>query len=163
MKVLSMKPETANFLEENFRKSVLEIYLFLALVGLCCGACVVLLSVVTLLVAEHRLQACGLQQLQHIGLVVVAHRLQSVRSVVVVLQLITLWHVESSQSRDQTYVPCIARQILIHWTTREAPGKLFDIVLCNDFVNSTSKIQKQQKQKQTGMNLKLKTNKQTSA
>ena len=28
-------------------------------------------------------------------------------------------HVESSQTRDRTYVPCISRQILNHWTTRE--------------------------------------------
>ena len=55
MKVLSMRPETTNFLEENIRKSVLEIYLFWALAGLCCGSRVVLLIVVTLLVAEHRL------------------------------------------------------------------------------------------------------------
>ena len=30
-------------------------------------------------------------------------------------------HVESSQTRDQTQVPCIGRQILNHWTTREVP------------------------------------------
>jgi len=28
-------------------------------------------------------------------------------------------HVGSSQTRDQTRVPCIGRQILNHWTTRE--------------------------------------------
>ena len=28
-------------------------------------------------------------------------------------------HVESSQTRDQTHVPCIDRQILIHGTTKE--------------------------------------------
>ena len=28
-------------------------------------------------------------------------------------------HVGSSQTRDRTYVPCISRQILNHWTTRE--------------------------------------------
>ena len=32
----------------------------------------------------------------------------------------------SSLTRGQTHVPCIRRQILNHWTTREAPeGKLF--------------------------------------
>ena len=30
-------------------------------------------------------------------------------------------HVGSSRTRDRTGVPCIARQILNHWTTREAP------------------------------------------
>ena len=54
MNVLSMKADTANFLEKDIRKSVLEMYLFLALVGLRCGAHVVLLIVVTLHVAEHR-------------------------------------------------------------------------------------------------------------
>ena len=43
-----------------------------------------LLIVVASLVAEHRLQARGLQQLQHAGSVVVAHGLQSAGSVVVV-------------------------------------------------------------------------------
>ena len=32
---------------------------------------------------------------------------------------IPIWHVESSWIRDQTCVPCIGRQILIHYTTRE--------------------------------------------
>ena len=31
--------------------------------------------------------------------------------------LVALWHVKSSQTRDQTYVPCICRWILNHWTT----------------------------------------------
>ena len=34
------------------------------------------------------------------------------------------WHVESSQTRDQTSVPCIGRQILNHWTTRKVPKPL---------------------------------------
>ena len=29
------------------------------------------------------------------------------------------WHVESSWTRDQTYVPCIGRWILNHWPSRE--------------------------------------------
>ena len=31
----------------------------------------------------------------------------------------------SSLTRDQTYVPSIAKQILNHWTTREVPGDKF--------------------------------------
>ena len=31
------------------------------------------------------------------------------------------WHMESSQTSDRTYVPCIGRWILNHWTTRDAP------------------------------------------
>ena len=29
------------------------------------------------------------------------------------------WHVESSQNRDRTHVPCTGSRILNHWTTRE--------------------------------------------
>ena len=36
--------------------------------------------------------------------------------------LVALKHVESSQNRDPTHVPCIGRQILIHCTTRGMPG-----------------------------------------
>ena len=75
------------------------IYLFLAVLGLRCCAwafsscgkrrllfvavCRLLIAVASL-VAEHGLQARGLQQLQHAGSVVVAHGLQSSGSVVVV-------------------------------------------------------------------------------
>ena len=34
---------------------------------------------------------------------------------------VALRHVRSSQTMDRTCVPCIGRQILNHWTTREAP------------------------------------------
>ena len=33
--------------------------------------------------------------------------------------LSALWPVESSQTRDQTCVPCVGRWVLVHWTTRE--------------------------------------------
>ena len=36
--------------------------------------------------------------------------------------LVALWHVGSSQTRDQTHVPCIGRWILNHRTTREVPS-----------------------------------------
>ena len=35
--------------------------------------------------------------------------------------LVALWHVESSWTRDPTHVPCIGRQILNPWATREVP------------------------------------------
>ena len=80
----------------------LFIYLFLAVLGLCCWAWAFsscsgrgllfvavrgLLTVVASLVVEHRLQARGLQQLWHLGSVVVARGLQSTVSVVVVYGL----------------------------------------------------------------------------
>ena len=39
--------------------------------------------------------------------------------------LVALQHVESSQIRDQTYVPFFVGWILIHWITREVPGQLY--------------------------------------
>ena len=33
--------------------------------------------------------------------------------------LVTLWHMGIFLDRDQTYVPCIGRRILNHWSTRE--------------------------------------------
>ena len=40
----------------------------------------------------------------------------------VVCGLVAPRHVESSQTRDCTYVPCISGQIFIHCATREVPG-----------------------------------------
>ena len=40
--------------------------------------------------------------------------------------LVALWHAESSWTRDQTRVPCIGRQILNHWTTRQVLGPTLD-------------------------------------
>ena len=83
------------FLSITFKKNI---YLFLAALGLrCCtqafsscgqwGLLFIavhrLLIAVASLVADHRLQACSLQQLWHAGSVVVARRLQSTGSVVV--------------------------------------------------------------------------------
>ena len=42
-----------------------------------------------------------------------------VSSVVWCPGLVPLQHVGSSRARDQTRVPCICRQILIHWGTGE--------------------------------------------
>ena len=87
----------------NFFKNIF-IYLFLAALGLCCCAQAfsscgeqgllfvvvhgLLIAVASLVaVAEHGLQECGLQQLWHVGSVVVAHGLQSAGSVVVVHRL----------------------------------------------------------------------------
>ena len=38
-----------------------------------------------------------------------------------VQSLVALWHVGSYQTRNQTHVPCIGRQYLNHWPTREVP------------------------------------------
>ena len=35
----------------------------------------------------------------------------------------------SSLTRDQTHVPCVAGQILNHWTTREVPWSGFHVYL----------------------------------
>ena len=39
--------------------------------------------------------------------------------------LVSLWHVESSQTRDQTHVPWIGRQILNHWIIMEVWKAIF--------------------------------------
>ena len=59
--------------------------------------------------------------------VIATHRLSSHGSWVLKCMSFSLWcagvvapwHVESSGTKDQTHVPCISRQILIHWTIRE--------------------------------------------
>ena len=88
-------------------------------VGLIFAVVCRLLTVVASRVVVRGLQACRLQQLQHMGLVVVALGLQSAGSVVVTHGF--------RCSRDPTGVPCIARQILNHWTVREVPRHHFCI------------------------------------
>ena len=46
-------------------------------------------------------------------------------AVVVALGLVASWHMEPSQTKDQTNVPCNGRQILNHWTTRKVLGMHF--------------------------------------
>ena len=53
-------------------------------------------------------KAHGLKQLQHMGLVVVAPEFESTGSVVVVMGLVALRHVQCSQTRDWTQCP-------LHW------------------------------------------------
>jgi len=59
---------------------------------------------------------CGL--LIAVASLVADHGLQSAWASVVVVSVDALGHVESSQARDRTHVPCIGRQIPNHWTTR---------------------------------------------
>ena len=39
--------------------------------------------------------------------------------------LVAPQHVESSQTRNPTHIPCMGRRILNHWTTREVPSSNF--------------------------------------
>ena len=112
--------------------------LFVAVLGL--------LIAVASLVAEHGLQAWGLQQLQHasfsscsaraLGRAVFsscgtwAQQLWLAGSRVQAQQLwhtglVAPQHVGSSQTRDRTHVPCIGRRILNHCATRGQPLYLF--------------------------------------
>ena len=102
---------------------------FLAVLGLhCCvwafsvvvsGGCspvVVhrLFIAVASLVSEYRLQGARTQWLWHIGLV-------------------AMWHLGSSWTRDRTHGPCIGRQILNHWTTREVLNLhscIYCVIIC---------------------------------
>ena len=63
----------------------------------------------------------------------VAHGLWSTGSMVVMhrLSCFSSRHVGSSWTRDRTSVPCISRQILNHWPTREAQDcDLYYILYC---------------------------------
>ena len=61
-------------------------------------------------------------------MVAVGPRLYGVGSVVWHIGLVAPWIVGSSQTRDQTHVPCFSRWILNHWTIRDA---LVDLLLCD--------------------------------
>ena len=111
----------------------LLIYLFLAALGLyCCprafsscgeqgllfvAVCGLLIAVASL-VAEHRLQACRLQELWLVGSRAQAQQLWF-------MGLVAPWHVGSSQTRAQTRVSCIGRRILNHCATREVQFNVF--------------------------------------
>ena len=46
--------------------------------------------------------------------------------------LVSWWHVESSQTRDQTHDLCFGRWILNHWTTRKVHNAfylVFNVIL----------------------------------
>ena len=84
-----------------------------------------LLIAVASLVAEHGLQAHGLQQLWLSGSVVVAHGLQSAHSVVVGHGLSCSVACGIFLVQGSNPCPCIGRQILNHCTTREVPPFIF--------------------------------------
>ena len=67
------------------------------------------LTAVASLAADHRPWVCRLQWWLHLDSVAVALGLRCSEAR------------GASRTRDQTGVPCIARWILNHWTTREAP------------------------------------------
>ena len=140
----------------SFFKINLFIYLFLAVLGLpCCAwtfsgcgewgllfvAVCGLLIVVASLVVEHGLQARRLQQLQHVGSVVVAHGLQSAGSGVVVHGVSCSVACGIFLTRARTRVPCIARQILNHCATREVPADFLSSALRNDTCKAVRKAE----------------------
>ena len=83
-----------------------------------------LLIAVASLVAEHGLQAHGLQQLWLTGSRAQAQKLWR-------MGLVAPRHVGSSRTRAPTHVPCIGRWILNHCTTREAPNKIKITLISN--------------------------------
>ena len=50
------------------------------------------------------------------------------------MALVALQHVESSQTRGRTRVPCISRWIPSHWTTREVPKVFSDEVKLEQWI-----------------------------
>ena len=108
-----------------FFKFILFIYLFLAELSLHCCVWAFSSSVERGLISRCSAQAnlccgfsrCGTQAIGHVGSVVVLHG------------LVALQYVESSWTREQTHVPCIGRQRLNHWTTKEVYHHSFSLQL----------------------------------
>ena len=107
----------------DFLPRILEIYLFLAALGLCCF--VWGLSLVAARGLCSSLQCLGFSLRWLLSLRSTGSRHAGVSSGSTWAQ--QLWptglaaphHVESSRTRDWIHVSCIGRQILIHWATRE--------------------------------------------
>ena len=59
--------------------------------------------------------------LLEVALLVGVHRIESPGSAVGA-QVGALKHMGSSRTRDRTHGPCMGRQLLHHWTTREGLG-----------------------------------------
>ena len=57
------------------------------------------------------------------------------------MRLVAPWHVESSWSRDWIPVPCISRQMLNHWTTREVLELLWIHVVISSREGSGTPLQ----------------------
>ena len=124
-----LSPQEFSFFSFLLNLFILFYYYFLAALGLRCCAWAFsscgerwllfvvvcrLLTAVASLVAEHGLQARGLQQLWHTGSRAQARQLRCTG-------LVAPRHVGSSQTRARTRVPCIGRRIHNHCATREAP------------------------------------------
>ena len=82
-----------------------------------------LLISVAFLIAKHRLQVHGLQQLLLAGFRAQAQKLQCVGLVS------ARRHVKSAWARGQTCGPSVGRQILIHHTTRVVPQCSFNFTI----------------------------------
>ena len=51
--------------------------------------------------------------------------------------LVALRHVESSQTKDQTSVPCIDKWILNHWTTKKVQDPyISNLLMLKDLLNT---------------------------
>ena len=61
--------------------------------------------------------------------------------------LVDPWHVESSQIRGWTRVPCIDRWTFNHWTTREVPHCFTDTISINSYHSSALQIERQRLRK----------------
>ena len=85
-------------------------------------------------VGKRGLSGTRLHQLWNVGSIVVVPGLQSTGSIDVPTGLAAPWHEGPSQTRDWTCVPCIGRQILNHWTTREVLQHSFKCFLRFSFV-----------------------------
>lgn len=98
--------------------------------------------------AASSLLCTGFLQLWRVGITLhcirraslaVAHRLEDLwASVAAAHRLVALRHMESSWNKDRICMPCIDRQVRIHWATREVHAHAFlkqneDPMICSFF------------------------------
>ena len=122
--ILRSQSRLARWFDHSFLKKNLDfsklINLVLTLLALCCckGAC-------SSCSERGLLSSCGVRASRHGAFSCCrAQALRGIASVAVACGLScfarSMWDL-SSQSRDQTHVPCTGRRILNHWTTKEVP------------------------------------------
>ena len=90
----------------------------------CVGSSWLQVSRLSLIVGVGLLSTCGLPTVEAFA---VERRLQGFRSCSAWAALLLGMWKKSSRTRDWIHVPCTARRILNHWTTREVLSFLFQI------------------------------------
>ena len=118
-------PQVPFFVDDSFQSAHTSFYLFVYLFIIYLLIYYLLFILRWVFIPAHRLSLAGVRE--GYSLVAVTSLVAEYGVYTVWVQqlwctgLVALWHEGSSQTRDRTYVPCIARWFLNCWTTREAP------------------------------------------